>query len=212
MIIILKIFAKKPAKNVRITNYLNSSQNKHIFSGITKSHFNYCPLIWLFSSRKANNLFNKIHERFIQIVSRNNESNFENLLLKIICQRNLLVLIIEVCKIINGYAPPIMGKFFAFGENTHHLRNFQLILNKNNKAWIYGLETISCRTSLLYANLPEECKFPNSLREFKSKMKSCKSDVWIRSLCWPFFQNLGFIKIPLKKVKDFVLKILDKHS
>ena len=88
----------------------------------------------MFSSRKANNLVNRIHERFIQIVSRNNESNFENLLLKIICQRNLLVLIIEVCKIINGYAPPIMGKFFAFGENTHNLRNFQLILNKNNKA------------------------------------------------------------------------------
>ena len=95
----------------------------------------------------------------------------------------MLVLIIEVCKIINGYAPPIMDKFFAFAENTHNLRNFQLILNKNNKALIYGLEIISYRTSLLCANLPEECKFPNYLREFKSKMKSCKSDIWIRPLC-----------------------------
>ena len=76
----------------------------------------------------------------------------------------MLVLIVEVCKIITGYAPPIMGEFFVFGENTHNLRNFQSKLNKNKKALIYDLETISYRTSLLCANLPEECKLPNSLR------------------------------------------------
>ena len=30
---------------LRITNYLNSSQKKPIFSGMIKSQFNYCPLI-----------------------------------------------------------------------------------------------------------------------------------------------------------------------
>ena len=36
----------------------------------------------MFSSRKANNLINRIHERSIRIVSGDNESNFENLLEK----------------------------------------------------------------------------------------------------------------------------------
>ena len=40
---------------------------------------------------------------------------------------------IEVVKIINGYAPPIMGNFFIFTENTHNLRNFQITLNENRK-------------------------------------------------------------------------------
>ena len=40
---------------------------------------------------------------------------------------------IEVVKIINGYAPPIMGNFFIFRENTHNLRNFQITLNENRK-------------------------------------------------------------------------------
>ena len=47
-----------------------------------KSQFSYRPLIWMFSSKKSNNLINRIHERSIRIVSSDNESNFENLLEK----------------------------------------------------------------------------------------------------------------------------------
>ena len=53
-----------------------------------------------------------MHERSIWIVSGDIESNFENLFEKnkkiTIHKRNLQVLIIEVDKIINGYAPPTM--------------------------------------------------------------------------------------------------------
>ena len=60
---------------LRITNDFNSSQKKLIFSGMIKSLFSYCPLIWIFSSRKANNLINRKHERFIRIVNGDNKSN-----------------------------------------------------------------------------------------------------------------------------------------
>ena len=134
-----------------------------------KSQFSYCPLIWMFSSRKANNLTNRIHERSIRRVTSDNESNFEKLLEKnkeiTIHQRNLQVLMIEVFEILNGYAPPIVDSFLIFGENTHNLRKFQIILNENKR---YGSETISYRTPLLWTNLPEEDKLANSLNEFKS--------------------------------------------
>ena len=42
---------------------------------------------------------------------------------------------IEVFKIINRYAPP--------RENTHNLRNSQIILNENKKTVRYGSETTS---------------------------------------------------------------------
>ena len=48
-------------------------------------------------------------------------------------QRNWEVLTIEVYKIINWYAPPIMDEFLIVRENLHNLRNFQTILNKNKK-------------------------------------------------------------------------------
>ena len=44
-------------------------------------------------------------------------------------------------------------------------------------------EDVAWRTSLLCANLPEECKLANSLSEFKSKIKSLKSDAWVCHLC-----------------------------
>ena len=161
---------------MRITNCLNSSHKKLIFSGMIKSQFGFCPLIWMFSSIKLNNLINRIHERFIRIVIGENESNFENLLEKnkeiAIHQRNLQVLMTELFKIINGYVPPIMDNFFIFRENTHNLRNFQIILNENKKTVRYGSETISYRTPLLWANLPEEYKLANSLSEFKSEIKT----------------------------------------
>ena len=79
---------------------------------------------------------------------------------------------IEVFKIINGYVPPIMDNFFIFRENTHNLRNFQIILNESKKTVRYGSETIFYRTTLLRANLPEEYKLANSLSEFKSEIKT----------------------------------------
>ena len=87
--------SQKLSALLRITNYLNSSQKKLIFCRMIKSQFSYCPLIWMFSSRKTNNLMNRIHERSTRIRSVDNESNFENLLEKnkeiAIHQRNLLV-------------------------------------------------------------------------------------------------------------------------
>ena len=81
------------------------------------------------------------------------------------------ILKIEVFKIINGYAPPIMDNFFIFRENTQNLRNFQIILNENKKTVRYDSEAISYRTPLLLANLPEEYKLANSFSDFKSKIK-----------------------------------------
>ena len=68
-----------------------------------KSQFGFCPLIWMFSSIKLNDLINRIHERFIRIVIGENESNFENLLEKnkeiAIHRRNLQVVMIDVYRI-----------------------------------------------------------------------------------------------------------------
>ena len=97
-----------------------------------KSQFSYCPFIWMFSSRKANHLIKRIHERSIRIARGDDKSNFDNFSEKnreiTIHQRNLQVLMIEVYKIINGCAPPIIDNSFIFRENTHNLRNFQNIL------------------------------------------------------------------------------------
>ena len=52
------------------------------------------------------------------------------------------------------------------------MRNFQEISNENRKTVKYGIETISNRTLFLCANLPNEYKLANRLRDFKVKIKN----------------------------------------
>ena len=91
-----------------------------------------------------------------------------------------------------------MNNLFVFRENTHNLRNFQIMLNKNNsnnnkKTVRSGSAAIFYRTTLPWANLPEEYKHANSLSEFKLKKKAWKYDTCVFRLCRLFLQNLGFI-------------------
>ena len=135
----------------------------------------------------------------------NNESNFEHLLEKnketAIHQRNLQVMMTKVYKILNGYAPPIKDNFLICRENTHNLRNFQIILNKNKENSKYGSETMSYKTPLLWANLPKEYKLPNSLSEFKSKIKTWKCDACGLSVMPTFPSEFrSYLNTPLRLI------------
>ena len=46
------------------------------------SYFNYCPLIWMFCSRKSNSRINRIHERAMRIAHDDYGLTFEQLLTK----------------------------------------------------------------------------------------------------------------------------------
>ena len=104
---------------------------------MVKSQFNYCLLVWMFCSRNANDLINKIQERSLRLITNDKTSTFEQLLQAnkeiTIHQRNLQVLMVEVFKII-VFAPPVMEDFFLFRENTHNIRNFQIISNESKKS------------------------------------------------------------------------------
>ena len=45
-----------------ISPYLETGKKELLFKSMVKSQFNYCPLVWMFFSRNANNLINKIQE------------------------------------------------------------------------------------------------------------------------------------------------------
>ena len=72
----------------------------------------------MFCSQNENNLINKISERSLGLITNDKASASEYLRqanneIKT-HQRNLQVLMVEVFKIINGFAPPIMEGLFLF--------------------------------------------------------------------------------------------------
>ena len=46
---------------------MTTEQRHKIMAAYINSQFGYCPLVWMFHSRKLNNRVNKIHERALRI-------------------------------------------------------------------------------------------------------------------------------------------------
>ena len=59
---------------------MDKSKKRNIMSAFILSQFSYCPLVWIFHSRKLNHRITKIHDRALRIVYNDHQSTFEKLL------------------------------------------------------------------------------------------------------------------------------------
>ena len=48
---------------ILIAKYLNKNQKKMLINAFFYSHFNYCLLVWLFSSKTSNDKIEKLRKR-----------------------------------------------------------------------------------------------------------------------------------------------------
>ena len=95
---------KKTSQNLnalrRVARYMNLAQRRSIMKAFICSQFGYCPLVWMFHSRKINNRINSQHERALRVVYRDYKATFSELLSKdksvTIHQRNLQLLTAEI--------------------------------------------------------------------------------------------------------------------
>ena len=68
----------------RVAKFLTFHRKRVLLKAFIESQFSYCPLIWMFCSRKMNRKINYIHERALRLVYDDYESSFDELLSKII--------------------------------------------------------------------------------------------------------------------------------
>ena len=107
---------------------MSGKKKKVLMKASFIAHFSYCPLIWMFRSRKLNNEINKLHTRCVRIVCSDNTSSFEELLETdnsiSVHHRNFQVFATKLYKIVNELSPDIMKEVVPFNENTScNLRN-----------------------------------------------------------------------------------------
>ena len=84
---------------------------------VSKSQFNYCPLAWMFHSKKLNNCKRVVQfYRALMCTYNENHSTFREFLRKVnsmtFHHRNLYSLAIEIYKIQNDVLPQIMKEIF----------------------------------------------------------------------------------------------------
>ena len=103
---------------------MDIKKKKVLMKAFFIAQFSYCPLIWMFHSRKLNNKINKLHERCLGIVYSDSTSSFDKLIETDnsvpVHHRNIQVLATESYKIVNGLSSEIMKEVFPFNENTFY--------------------------------------------------------------------------------------------
>jgi len=181
----------------RIGNYMTLQQRKIIMKAFILSQFGYCPLVWMFHSRKLNHRINRIHERALRIVYKDNESTFKELLDKddsfTIHEKNIQTLAIELYKVYHGLAPKIMKLVFPIKENVKYARENKFI-TRNVKTVSYGTETLAHIGPKIWSIVPND--FKNfSLSIFTRKIKRWKPEKCPCRLCKTYIRDLGFVVV-----------------
>ena len=162
------------------------------------SQFSYCSLVWMLHRRTLNNQINKIHERALRLVYKNETFlSFDDLLKRdrsvSIHQKNLQILATEIYNTKNDLGPKIMKDTFRFIQKPYNLRNDPEVQRRRNHTVHFGTESISSLAPKIWESIPSDLRSANSLGIFKEKIKFWTTDKFPCRLFKKYIANFGFI-------------------
>ena len=180
----------------RICNLLTLPQRKSIIQAFIYSQFGYCPLVWMFHSRKLNHRINRIQERALRIVYNDYVSSFENLLIRdnscTIHHRNIQTLGIELFKIVNGITPKIMLDILPLKDIIRY-PNENIFQTRNVRTVRYGTDSLAHLGPKIWSIIPECIKREKTLKSFIKKIREWKPVKCPCRLCKTYIREIGYI-------------------
>ena len=181
----------------RVSNFMSFKQRLTIMNAFILSQFSYCPLLWMCHNRLLHTQINRIHERALRIVYRDNTLSFESLLEKSgsvkIHYRNLQFLAVEIYKALNNLSSLLMSELFQIKDMKFNLRNGKTLVSSNIKTVNYGKQSISYLAPIIWSQVPEEIRNSESVNSFKNKIKKWIPDSCPCTLCKTYVQHIGYI-------------------
>ena len=160
------------------------------------AQFSYCPLVWMFHSKKLNHRINSIHERALRIVYNDYASFFHLLLTRddsvTIHIRNIQTLATELFKMSKGFSPLIMTEVFQLKKSRRYPTQ-SMFDTHNIHTTHYGIQSLAYLSPKIWDIIPTDLKNINSLDLFKKRIK-----LWIPNkcpcyLCKTYIHHIGFI-------------------
>ena len=181
----------------RVSNFMSLHQRKTVMKTFIVSHFGYCPLVWMLHSRKLNHRINRLHERALRIVYRDDISSFEDLLVKdesfTIHERNIQTLAIELYKVFYGLSSEIMKLIFPKNTEVRFPGKFDFKSFNVKTVW-HGTETLGHLGPKIWSSVPQNIK-TFSLSKFTQKIRKWKPNKCPCRICKVYVKQLGFVTI-----------------
>ena len=160
----------------RLTGLVDYPSRKAIYTSFKASNFNYCPLVWFFTSRDSINKIDKIQERALRFVLKDHISCYKDLLLKsgfdsfrIYAVKSLMI---ELYKILEGMTPNYLSELFVKADTPYNTRDKCRLIQPMKWTTTYGLRSFQYYGAHAWNMLPVHMKAAQSLSEFKSFIKS----------------------------------------
>ena len=187
----------------RLCKVLSFKKRKSLVKAYFESQFKYCPLVWMCCNRTLNNKMNALHYRSLQIVYKDYESSFEDLLecdkSCTVHNKNIQTLAIEMYRSMHNLSPIFMNEVFMerildvnnVSSNTRSKSSFYNYANPRSTR--YGLETLRHIGPRIWNMIPSEIKDLSTLEKFKSEIKQWTPSECPCRLCRTYIPNLGFI-------------------
>ena len=164
----------------RLQKYIGKSEKEAIINSFILSNFNYCPLVWHFSSCESIRKIEKIQKRCLAIILNDYESDYETLLRnnnKPTTEiRRLRTLAVEIFKTLNEINPPYMKNIFTPKENAK-VRQDDIIVKRINTGR-FGTQSSRSLGPKIWNNLPSNIKSGTFFLEFKEYIKT-----WLGPKC-----------------------------
>ena len=185
---------------MRVSKYMSTERLVVIMKAFIESQFNYCPLVWMFHSKKLQSRLDKLHERALRVAYKDDISSFEDLLKKDntfnLHDRNLQKLAVLMYQVKNGLCPLPVQEIFTQNDNAKALRS-----NDNGEVWEIpcvrtehnGIESLRYMGPVTWNLLPDDIKSAVSLESFKTNVSKWKPVGCTCKLCNPYYENLGYL-------------------
>ena len=141
-----------------------------LYKTFIRSTFNYCPLIWTFYGKTANNRINQLHKCALRVLQNDYTATFEDLLEKseevtAHCS-NLQKLMIEIFECTHYIGFDFLTEFFTTKEISYDLSIKNLLQIPKVKT-SYGQSSLSFRGSILWNTLSDSIKSAQNIKGFK---------------------------------------------
>ena len=174
----------------RLKGSLDYSSRLSIYKSFIMSNFNYCPVVWMFTSKYSLSKLEGIQKRALRFVLDDYTSDYVELLdkanvpgMKIMALRYLAI---EVYKCINGINPKYLNDLFTIKERKYQLRNVSIIDRDKVQTTNHGLKSFKYYGAKIWNSLPNSCKSAISVEDFKVLIKSWNGPKCSCSVCLLF--------------------------
>ena len=159
----------------RLKSFIGFAEKEILVQSFVYSNFNYCPLVWYFSSSKSLQKIEKIQERALRFLHNDHVSSYKDLLLKsnrctmlVARQRTLCI---EIFKTLKNLNPSFMHNIFSFRTSNYSLRNPNNLNHFRPNQVTFGSNSLSAMGPQIWNCLPNELKSAESLNSFKNIIK-----------------------------------------